>query len=30
MHYAITKSVSKKQPAPIKTIEKQQLVPVTN
>ena len=30
MHYAITKSVSKKQPTPIKTIEKQQLVPVTN
>lgn len=30
MHYAITKSVSKKQPATVKTIEKQQLVPVTN
>jgi MFS transporter, NNP family, nitrate/nitrite transporter len=30
MHYAITKSVSKKQAKTIKTIEKQQLVPVTN
>ncbi|MCD9577112.1 MFS transporter [Flavobacterium soyae] len=28
MHYAITKSASKKQPVPVKTIEKQQLVPV--
>lgn len=30
MHYAITKSVSKKQAKTVKTIEKQQLVPVTN
>ncbi|KOP40019.1 NarK/NasA family nitrate transporter [Flavobacterium sp. WLB] len=30
MHYAITKSVSKKQHKTVKTIEKQQLVPVTN
>lgn len=30
MHYAITKSVSKKQRKTVKTIEKQQLVPVTN
>ncbi|CAC9975337.1 MFS transporter [Flavobacterium panici] len=30
MHYAITKSVSKKQYQTVKTIEKQQLVPITN